>query len=504
MKKVMVVEDEELILQGICNIIRWEELGIELTHMAHDGEEALMLWNEEPVDIIITDIEMPEMSGLEFLEKVRKKSEHVRFIILTGYENFQYAKEAIRIGVEDYLLKPINEEELENRLKEVIKKQELEETEQIKYIDEKTEWVQFLAGKDLQEKYEYYQQRLGLPEQTGNYGVALMKWSQDSVKDSTIENILLMLNEESMILKYVYITADSLLLLLKEMTDVYTIREYMQQLQNRMESRYDFMVFISIGTLFDEFRSLPACYNKAMRLQKYLLVEGYGTCVDEITIKNRNSKDIHFERTLLRKYILQRENQQAVGYIEDLFINNVKTGVSIESFYQMTVEISMLLQEIKKEYKLEHIKFRHDLPDVLSTLYEADDIYKIRTLFITEINDIIQYLHEEGSQYTPVVRNIIAEVQKNYKEDMNLKTLSYKYYMNASYLGQIFLKEVGCSFAQYLNSKKMEVAKELILNTNMKMSDIAKEVGYGDISYFYRKFKQYYGNVPAALRELKK
>ena len=125
-------------------------------------------------------------------------------------------------------------------------------------------------------------------------------------------------------------------------------------------------------------------------------------------------------------------------------------------------------------------------------------------MFISEINEIIRYLHEEDSQYTPVVRQIMDEVQKNYREDMNLKTLAYKYHMNASYLGQIFQKEVGCSFTQYLSSKKIEMAKELILNTNMKISDIAKEVGYPDTSYFYRKFKQHYGVAPVSLREMKK
>lgn len=113
-------------------------------------------------------------------------------------------------------------------------------------------------------------------------------------------------------------------------------------------------------------------------------------------------------------------------------------------------------------------------------------------------------MHEEDSQYTPVVRQIMDEVQKNYKENMNLKTLAYKYHMNASYLGQIFQKEVGCSFTQYLSSKKIEIAKELILNTNMKISDIAKQVGYPDTSYFYRKFKLHYGVAPVSLREMKK
>lgn len=133
-----------------------------------------------------------------------------------------------------------------------------------------------------------------------------------------------------------------------------------------------------------------------------------------------------------------------------------------------------------------------------------NDIFGLKTIFISEITEIILYLHTEDSQYTPVVKQIMEEVRKNYKEDMNLKTLAYKYHMNASYLGQIFQKEVGCSFTQYLSNTKNKIAKDLILNTNMKINDIAKEVGYPDTSYFYRKFKQCYGVSPASLLNMKK
>ena len=124
-------------------------------------------------------------------------------------------------------------------------------------------------------------------------------------------------------------------------------------------------------------------------------------------------------------------------------------------------------------------------------------------MFLVETTEIIECLHLEDSHYTPVVRQIISEIEKNYKEDMNLKTLSYKYNMNTSYLGQIFQKEVGCSFSQYLSRIKNSKARELILNTNMKINDIAKEVGYYETSYFYRKFKEFYGVSPATLREFK-
>ena len=275
-------------------------------------------------------------------------------------------------------------------------------------------------------------------------------------------------------------------------------------IQNEIDSQFNIVTYISIGPVFDNYRKLPECYRVAMKLQKYLLVDGFGSCVDEKHIQDRKSEDIVIDRTLLRKLILKKENEGALGYIEDLFINNVKTGVSLESLYQMTVQVAMLLQEIKKEYKLDNYETLHNLPDLLETIYRADDIFGIKALFISEINEIIRYLHEEDSQYTPVVRQIMDEVQKNYKENMNLKTLAYKYHMNASYLGQIFQKEVGCSFTQYLSSKKIEIAKELILNTNMKISDIAKQVGYPDTSYFYRKFKLHYGVAPVSLREMKK
>ena len=178
--------------------------------------------------------------------------------------------------------------------------------------------------------------------------------------------------------------------------------------------------------------------------------------------------------------------------------------MNVEVMYQLALKMAIMLQDIKVEYKLAQSRNLQDLSEMIEKIYQADDIFGLKAIFISEIAEIITHLHEEDSQYTPVVKQIMAEVQKNYREDMNLKTLSYKYHMNASYLGQIFQKEVGCSFAQYLSNIKNGIAKDLILNTNMKMNDIAREVGYLDTSYFYRKFKQCYGVSPASLRNMKK
>ena len=162
MKKVMLVEDEELILQGLRNILDWEALGLKVVHMAHDGLEALKMWEKEPVHIVVTDISMPEMDGLALLKKIREKEEQVRFIILTGYDEFDYAREAIRLEVENYILKPIDEEELERQLMETVQKLEEMDKKKIQYIDEKTQWIHFLGGGVQKEEYGKYMKMLGL------------------------------------------------------------------------------------------------------------------------------------------------------------------------------------------------------------------------------------------------------------------------------------------------------------------------------------------------------
>lgn len=116
MKTVMLVEDEDLILQGIRCIIDWEEISMEVTVMAHSGQEALELFKENPVDIVVTDVEMARMDGLELLEEIRKINSRTRGIILSGYDEFEYARTALRLDVEEYILKPVNEELLKEAL----------------------------------------------------------------------------------------------------------------------------------------------------------------------------------------------------------------------------------------------------------------------------------------------------------------------------------------------------------------------------------------------------
>ncbi len=507
MKRVMLVEDEEFILQGIRCIIDWKEISMSVAAMVHNGKEALEQFQKDPVDIVVTDVEMPLMNGLELLEEIRKINPKTRCIILSGYEEFEYARTALKLDVEDYILKPINEDQLKQALLNAAAHLDEIDRKKAGSMEDKIGWHKFLKGKmGADEAAELYQM---LPKIAGGEKIyaAIMKIDTGSVENNEGMQVILSeiqgLNQK---IKAIYLSPDTLFLLLyvPEVCADAEAAEVFERLQNNLESMYGIMSFLTIASPVHDYTVLPECYKMASKMQKYRILEGYGSCIAENYIKDRKTQDVVIDETLLRKMILKKDQNGVFQYVEDLFINNLRSEVSVDVLYQLALKMAVLLQDIKAEYKLGQSRNLQDLSEMVEKIYQADDIFGLKTIFISEIAEIIIYLHAEDSQYTPVVKQIMEEVQKNYKGDMNLKTLSYKYHMNASYLGQIFQKEAGCSFTQYLSNTKNKIAKDLILNTNMKINDIAKEVGYPDTSYFYRKFKQCYGVSPASLRTIKK
>ena len=503
-KKVMLVEDEELILEGIYNFIDWEELGLEVVYKAHNGEDAFGYLEQHSTDIIVTDIQMPVMDGLELLDKIRKDDKRVRFIILTGYDEFEYARKAIHLDVEDYILKPISEKKLLETLKFAKGKLDKMDSKMEAPIDTEAGWNCFLRGSLSQEEAEKYLEILpkirdGITVYTG-----IMKIKLETLKEIKLSDLLIECREMDTNLRVIYLSADSLLLFLYTEKGENEVCKLFASLQSQIEYKYDVLTFISLSEGFRDYKNLPVHYKQMMQLQNYLMIEGYGSLVTPRMIESRISEDITIDDASLRKKIFKKDKEAALNYIEDLFVNSIKKEAAIEDIFHMSLQIAMILQDIKSEYNLNKRKNMQNLMETINKIYHAEDLFILKAVFISEIIQIIDYLYEDDSQYTPVIKQIIAEVEEHYEQDMSLKTLSYKYHMNASYLGQIFQKEVGCSFAQYLSNKKNEVAKYMILNTNKRMNDIAKEVGYQDTSYFYRKFKQCYGVSPASLREMKR
>ena len=507
MKKVMVVEDEEFILQGILCINDWKSMDMEVVHTAHNGKEALEKFKKEPVDIVLTDVEMPLMNGLELIEEIRRLSGRVRCLILSGYDEFEYARAALKMDVEEYILKPINEEQLDLALRQAARHLDEMDKKNAVNLEAGLGWLQFLKGEGKEKEQASFCEMLPrIPKGQVLYP-AIMKLDLESLDEvDGVSDILIELRKLYSQIRPVYLSADMMLCLLFESSEYSQaeVKAFFEKLQDTLESELGVMSFISLGSGVEEYEQLPGVYSHMTGILRYRLLTGYGRCMCDKDIPGGRAEDVTMDAGVLRKKILEKDQDGALSYLEDLFMNGMETNISLDGLYQIALKTILLLQDIKNEYHLKESQDLKGISELIERIYQAEDIFGIRTMLMLEITAVITLLHTEDAQYTPVIREILSTIQENYKEDFSLKVLSYKYHMNTSYLGQIFQKEVGCSFNQYLSNIKNEKAKELILNTNMKINDIAREVGYPDTSYFYRKFKQCYGVSPASLRNMKK
>ena len=462
MYKVMLADDENLILQGLENIIEWEELGLEIVNKASNGQEAIDKFKENPVDIVVTDINMPQVTGLELLKELKKINSDVKFIILSGYDDFSYAKKAIELGVENYILKPIDEEELEKTLKNTINKIKQEKEENKSSLGKHNILIKLIKGKLAQGEIEENKEGFYMNLNSERYSLCIINTRSRYDSEEMLHNIVNVIKENT---------------------------------QNNFEIIYTLDEELILINSWDEALSKK-------EIKKYVLTLGYNKCITTEDVKDINEKNINFSEVLdkLNKRIIAKDIEGAEKIIEET-VEDKK--LNPRNIYDLSVKILFLLDGIVEEFKVEKQYTGNSLGEEIVALCSEDTREDIKTLLCSEIREVIELMHPTTIKYSPVIQQIISYVNENYYEEVSLKTLAQKYHINTSYLGQVFTKEVGCSFSEYLNKTKNMKAKELILNTNMKINDIAKKVGYLDTSYFYRKFKKYYGVCPSTLRNIK-
>ena len=500
MLKVMLVDDENLIIEGLKNIIEWDKLGLKVIQTANDGEEAIKKFKECPVDIVVTDINMPRATGLELLKKLKEINDNVRFIVLSGYDTFSYAKKAIELGVKSYLLKPVDEEELENTLKSIVndinngnKREQILTKKNGKIID-------FINSKINLEELREFESIIKIKFNSNSYRVANIL-----VGTGNIDKVISCIKENIFSTFEIIPSYDGSIILInsfKEDNSETGIKEFYEIIKDTVKQELGCEIFISVGTLVTDFKSIPQSFKESRNSKKQVLIKGYNHVVFSEEIENYDFESMDFKKEieLINKFVIEKNKQAVKEYMLDIFENK---NLSPKQIYDFSIKVIILIDDILKEFKLENKYGRESLSSVIVDLCGEDTRENIKKFLVAELDELIRVISDNIQVYSPVVQQVVKIINEEYKEELSLKTLAAKYRINSSYLGQIFSKEVGISFSEYLNKVKNTKAKELILNTNMKINNIAKEVGYTDTSYFYRKFKKYYGVCPSTLREMK-
>ncbi|MGL4654320.1 MAG: response regulator [Sarcina sp.] len=500
MLKVMLVDDENLIVEGLKNIIEWDELGLEVVQTANDGEEAIKKFKENPVDIVVTDINMPRVTGLELLKGLKEINDNVRFVVLSGYDAFSYAKKAIELGVKSYLLKPVDEEELENTLKSIVDDINNGKQREQKLTIKNGKIIDFINSKINIEELMEFSSIMKIKFDANSYRVSNILAGSENV-----DKVMACIKANIFSAFEIVPSHDGSIVLINSFNSQNSeegIKEFYEIIKNTVKDELGCEIFISVGSMVTEVENIPQSFRESRNAKKYVLVEGYNKVLFSEDIDTSNFESIDFKKEIdsINKLVIEKNKDAVTKYMLDIFENKNLTPKQI---YDFSIKVVILIDDILKEFKLENKYGRESLSSAIVDLCSEDTRENIERFLITELEELIKVISDNVQVYSPVVQQVVKMINEEYKEELSLKTLAAKYRINSSYLGQIFSKEVGISFSEYLNKVKNTKAKDLILNTNMKINNIAKEVGYTDTSYFYRKFKKYYGVCPSTLREMK-
>lgn len=534
--KVFLVEDEMVIRRGIKNSIDWEKEGYIFCREASDGELAYPMIIKEKPDILITDIRMPFMDGLELCKLVKKELPNIKILILSGYDEFDYAKEAIRLGVTEYLLKPISSGKLLealNGVSESIRREKEDKDLVRKYMEEMREntehekqkfFEQMIAGNlsmaDALETGKKYEMNLS----AGMYNLLLFRFTlgEENRKSGELlgeaEYAIEKLTER---LEYVFefqrgVEGWAFLLMAdneEQMSE--RVKELSKDLEEIMKNYSTIAYFGGIGQPVARLRELEESFREAeralaarftMELNRIISVEDIRMAqnvdtLDDIEITSFG--EIEKTRTMLEKF-LNNGAEDEIDEFVDVYINelpeeNLKS-VLMRQYIIMDAYIVMMsfcekIEGIEGEMQAQSEELKNSMK-TSQTLEEIKNYIRMLLKKIIGVRDTIS-----GRRYSDIIEIAKDQIRKTYMSDeISLNTIAAEVGMSPSYFSSIFSKEMGKTFVEYLTEIRMDRAKELLMCSSMKTSEIGYEVGYKDPHYFSYIFKKTQNCTPKEFR----
>lgn len=519
MKKVLLADDEEIIRMGISTLIPWDTLDLELVYIAENGQKALNYILTHHLDIIITDIRMPVMDGLELVQACYEKKLCTHFILLTGYSEFEYAQSAMKYGVRHYLVKPTDESEIIQSLKELSAE-----------IDQKSSHNQLFTQlvktapsnlfRDLLTQSEtdsaaIYQKRISLFSEMLNYenrpcALAFLQLeevphqaSSDSLSLFILENISYDIFPQGTLLCTTTLNSN-LLLLFSDITESEAAERCIHLL-----AEFDALYHQHVSVTLSPFKDLKEIGSMYRTIQKncffhYRLPPGAVLTASDAEQFYCDKKDVPQPVPLslneLSDALHSYDPQQISLRIQHLFspvsarhLSNADLKERITNVYykirnellSSDLEPSIALQEIEKQFSLRCILDLRHLPEAIEYLQR----FACR---IAEVNYQNLMLSQQDS--VERIKALVAEEISN--PELSLKWIAQnRLYMNENYLSRLFQKKAGCKFSGYLTEQRMKHVRQLLKEKpDIKLNQLCEETGYSNNpAYFSTLFKSYFG-----------
>ncbi len=511
--KVLLVDDEPFIARGLSVLVDWNALGFTIAGTASNGKQALSFLKKHPVDLILADIQMPVMDGLELIEILRRdKISDAYFVILSGYSDFEYARQALRFDCMDYLLKPVMTDQLTELLQKVRAScDRSSEGRKREKVYSSAYLAQNLLAM-LQEQYDdktvsFVESQLRL---TGGIRYISIARQVDRTAPEPVKEGKAFQRELAAVCRGLLGGwANHLLdvspgagegvglIFCRGMAQEKNEYSFLCDLQQQIRAALQSPVTLFAGVQVPHITGLGKSYQTALQMR---VMHPYVSDPAPVQLYRGGDADfVGIPAMALDTLVTAIEKNDRPG-IRDAVLavfGTIGTDMDLELlrvhmdylFYRMVRLACDRDKTVNQKKLLQHLQ---------KNMLRCRDFDRL-IQFTQEYAEYIFSLRNDGGS---VIQQVEQEIRLHYRENLTLKGLSQKYYVNSAYLGQLFKKKYGVTFRKYLNSCRIEQAAKLLLNTSDKVYNIAQAVGYQDMDYFIERFIDMKGCTPSNYRKI--
>lgn len=512
--KVLIVDDEYLIRNLLRMRIDWEEQGLMIVGEASNAQEALDMVDKQKPDIIFTDIYMPNINGIEFSSRVLNKYPDIKIVVVTGHDEFEYAQQSIKIGISDFILKPIRasdilhvteklKREIDEKRRRDIEleklKQELEQN--FPYLREKFlyQWLKgTLSIEEIYEKAEYF--KYPLFYRRAAYQLAVIEISSSSGKQT--EEKLILLGMECRNCIEAFFSEDSLVIILSEAQDRIVIISFREasdlvddceSLKSILIDSLQCFVNIGIGKKRENIHEAHLGYQEANRALHYKVFVGHNqvVCFEDIV----EGREDHYRSKpeLLQQLqfcISVGSPDRAAQMLTQIF------DVSFSSIAQFRTAAMDVITECQRAAMEREIEDEHTLKtETLVSILTANNLPELKRILESYVLNVSNTINMENQAKVGNLISQVKEYLENHMRDpkVGLASTAAVFFISPGHLGRLMKKETGQTFVEYLTDIRMKRAEHLLKTTDLKGYEIGEQVGIPDPHYFSVLFKKTIG-----------
>ena len=501
MLKVLLVDDEPNVRLGVKMMIPWDELGLEVIDEGEDGDDGLNKILIHDPDIVIADVKMPGMTGIQMIDAAIKNGFKGKAVILSGYSDFAYAKEAMSLGVKRFILKPVDEDELIECLKALVSEIK-EEKESSLQLQKGSEFLNENAIKELLIGGASASDSSALKEYSSGrkFNVVLISATEKNSFESRqfiLDKIRSRLSEMENVDAVPIDLNGMLAVIFKDSPD-----ERIQECMSRLNFDYRGMIFAAIGESVHSAKEISASYRSANEIynNRFLYLH-YGVISAE-KIRSRSDEDIPAPETIAAQFFPFMEindKKRLEGCFARFQESLCRKSFTPEKICVICITTVLntknLIIKSVGEKKAEPFKDDYIVSQI-GSLGSLHDIIELMKKEFTEFSDSVY-----GRTTKSTMERVVQYIHANYNQELRLEMLANIFGYNSAYLGKVFHQYMGDNFNNYLDKIRITEAKRLLAEDEYKVYEVAERIGYTNINYFHNKFKKYVGVSPLSYKK---